>query len=75
MVMTQELSAKAREILDVLQGVDSWLDRNEIADKLGKNRLNPHEVKVLDGLVDTGQVERDAEQVGISEKYIYRIAQ
>lgn len=72
-IMTQELTPKALELIEVLRGADKWLDRSEIANILGKNRLNPHEIKVLDGLADTGQVSRDTETIGIRDKYLYRI--
>lgn len=63
----------SQEILNALS--EDWLGRDEIAQKWGKKRLNPSEIDYLRELVESGQVERKTETVGITPKYYYRKAQ
>lgn len=72
LLMTKSDEIKER-LLDALQLANDWMAREEIAESIGKNRLNPSDLKHLEGLVETGQVERKTEIVGITPKYLYRL--
>lgn len=60
---------KQQELLDVVGS--EWLDRSQIAAKLGKKTLNPLEVKYLEELVSSGAIRRKIELAGIREKFFY----
>ena len=74
MLRTGEITVRALELLDALKahrGV--WMTRAELARATNKNRLSPHDVDLLDRLVDAGLIEkrrRDSNTpVGIAYDY------
>jgi prolyl-tRNA editing enzyme YbaK/EbsC (Cys-tRNA(Pro) deacylase) len=72
MLVMSQRKDKQGELLGVLGS--AWLDRNQIAEALGKKKLNPLEMKYLEELVETGALRREIQIVGISEKFVYRKA-
>lgn len=66
---------KRAQVLAILRGHDGWMDRTEIAAALGKKALNPSEKLLLERLADAGEIERDNQIVGITEKRVYRVRQ
>ena len=65
MLMTQELSALQQAILDVLRGSTVPMTRSEIASALGRpNRLVPHDIDMLEGLVEMGLVLKSEDIIG-----------
>lgn len=78
MLMTFNRRARVGEVqkrlLDVLQAETDWMDRDEIAKRLNKNVLSSSERLHLQRLADSGQIEIKTERRGISDAYLYRIA-
>jgi hypothetical protein len=72
MLYMPDLTRMGARILGVLRDNGDWMTRADIAAKMGKSRLNPNDLKQLEGLVSDGLVERDSEVVGISPQYLYR---
>lgn len=60
---------KKAELLGAIS--TQWIDRHEIAQKLGKKRLNPLEIAYLEELVMTGAIRRKIQTAGIAEKFVY----
>jgi DNA-binding response OmpR family regulator len=53
-----ELTPKSKRALKVLQRhAGQWLSRSQIAEWLGKKRLNPNDIKNLDYMVAVGVIE------------------
>lgn len=52
-----ELTDHAHELLAVIRAADDWIGRKEIADKLGKNRVNVWEAVLLERLERAGLIE------------------
>jgi predicted transcriptional regulator len=76
MLMTTELTPLQQVLLNVLRGANDWMSRSKIADELERpNRLNPHDVKMLERLVDDGLVEKSKRVLSgatVQTEYIYR---
>lgn len=54
---TGELTPHMKKILDALRSAGDWMNRSELAKALGKNRLTPYDVQILDELATAGTVE------------------
>jgi Fe2+ or Zn2+ uptake regulation protein len=48
---------QARKIIAVLYDTADWTNRDEVAQKLQKARLNPHDISLLDRLAANGFIE------------------
>lgn len=70
--MAEKITKRAQRLVDALRRHAAWMDRGDLAQAIGKNRLNPHDIELLDGLVDMGLVERNEQATGITMKYVYR---
>ena len=71
-----ELPQQAQRILEVFEKPDTWLKRRDIANRLGKTRLNPSETAILDMLAYMEMIEVETREVHgpIGFEYIYRRA-
>lgn len=50
-----QLTPHARKLLAALREYENlWLSRTEIADNIGKNRLTPYDIQLLESFVDIG---------------------
>lgn len=61
----QTLTVKDREskLMDAIRDLGpGWHDRNELADKLGKARLNPADIVTLDMMVERGLLDKGLAQ-------------
>lgn len=59
MLMTAEITDRARELLAALKAQDgAWVTRSELARATGKNRLSPHDVDLLERLIEAGLIEK-----------------
>jgi chromosome partitioning protein len=74
---SSELPPHAYDILNVLLQVDGWLSRSELALRLGKARLTPHEIALLERLTLSGMVESSTHenQSPVKYEWIYRAVQ
>lgn len=74
MLPMTELTDKQRTILEAMRSAgDTWIDRAELAGALGRDRLNPHDVEMLERLEADGLIETDKRKTGITEKLVYRL--
>jgi hypothetical protein len=71
-----ELPKQAQRILEVFEKPGIWLKRRDIADKLGKARLNPSETAILDMLAYMQIIEVETRDIPgpIGFEYVYRRA-
>lgn len=50
-----ELTPHARKLLSALREYENlWLSRTEIAENIGKNRLTPYDIQLLESFADMG---------------------
>lgn len=70
-----EQTPQARRIIAALYDRADWTTRDELAKRLGKRRLNPHDIGLLDRLAACGLLEiKKRERPGrIGFEFIYRI--
>ncbi len=70
-----EQTPQARKIIAVLYDTADWTTRDEIAGKLQKTRLNPHDISLLDRLSANSFIEiKKRDHPGrIGFEYIYRL--
>jgi len=73
MLVMPELTKHGKLMLEAIRNYGDWLDRPKLAELLGKNRLNPNDLRLLQGLLDMGLITRDEQTVGITTKHLYRI--
>lgn len=73
MVMTADLTVVHKRLLDALKASGEWLDRDAIAESLGKELLNSSERQRLEELAEMGLAEKSTETRGITEAYVYRV--
>jgi hypothetical protein len=68
-------TASGRRLVAVLYDEADWLTRDQIALRLGKNRLNPHDITLLERLGAGGLVDiRKRDHPGrIGFEFIYRL--
>lgn len=52
------LTQRGQELLDALRVNGAWMSRAEIARATRKNRISPHDVMLLERLVEAGYVEK-----------------
>lgn len=71
----REQTPQAQKIIAVLYDVADWTTRDEIATKLRKNRLTPHDISLLERLAANGFVEiKKRDRPGrIGFEFIYRL--
>ena len=71
------LPRRAREILDALNAVEGYLDRNQLADATGKRRLSQNDLILLERLESAGLIESEkrAGKSPVGFQYVYRIKQ
>ncbi len=62
--MEAQLSKLEKRILEELQTAQSELTRSELAKRLGRNALYPHDINLLEGLVARGLVNKREETRG-----------
>lgn len=69
-----ELTPHMKKILDALRSAGDWMNRAQLAEALGKKRLTPYDVQILDGLATAGTVEAQRrEKPGfIPYEWVYR---
>ena len=70
-----EQTPQAQKILAILYDIADWTTRSEIAERLKKNRLTPHDISLLDRLTAEGLVEiKKRDYPGrIGFEFIYRM--
>lgn len=70
-----EQTPQAQKIIAILYDVADWTTRDEIAGKLHKKRLNPHDISLLDRLAANGFIEiKKRDHPGrIGFEFIYRL--
>lgn len=75
MLMDEQITTRARELLAALQTSGQWTARADIARATGKNRLSPHDVELLRRLVNVGLIEmrRRESKTPVGEAYDYRV--
>ena len=50
-----QLTPHARKLYDALKEYENvWLSRSDIADSIGKNRLTPYDIQLLESFTDLG---------------------
>lgn len=50
-----QLTPHARKLLSALREYENlWLSRTEVADYIGKNRLTPYDIQLLESFADIG---------------------
>lgn len=54
-----KLTPHGARLLAIIQGAGDWLDRPALAAAMGKKRLNPWDVLVLDKLAGAGLIEAE----------------
>lgn len=59
------------ELLTALQHEDGATDRQALAEKTGKDRLSPNDIKQLGKLADDGYISVSYEQRGIAKAELY----
>lgn len=71
-----ELPKQAQRILEAFENPGTWLKRRDIANRLGKTRLNPSETAILDMLAFMEIIEVETREIHgpIGFEYIYRRA-
>lgn len=57
LALPDQLTPKARAILDVLSQTDGWLKRSALAARLTKTMLNKWDIVLLGKLTDAGLIE------------------
>ena len=70
----QELTELQQLFLKVLQTNSDWMTRSDIAVAIERpNRLNPHDVAMLDDLATKNMIDIDERKVGaVKTVYIYK---
>jgi hypothetical protein len=72
----KSISEKRADVLDALKRCGAgWHGRAEIAAQLGRNKLNPTDVALLETLVELGQVEAERHEIDapIPIRWEYRV--
>lgn len=71
----REQTPQAQKIIAVLYDVADWSTRDEIANKLHKNRLTPHDISLLERLAANDFIEiKKRDRPGrIGFEFIYRL--
>lgn len=73
MLMTEQITDRARELLAALRAGGVWMSRADLARATGKNRLSPHDVDLLDRLAAADLAEKRKRKsntpVGIAYDY------
>jgi protein involved in polysaccharide export with SLBB domain len=69
------ISAQAEKILSAIKAAGGWVSRQQLAESLGKKKLNPYDIATLDLLVREGRIQEEKlERPGIiSYTFRYRI--
>jgi hypothetical protein len=50
-----QLTPHAKKLFDALKEFENvWLSRSEIADSIGKSRLTPYDIQLLEGFAELG---------------------
>lgn len=69
-----ELTEHAHKLLEILRGTDiTWMNRKDIARAIGKRRLTPYDIALLELLQDKGLVEIESRANGtpIGYEWVY----
>lgn len=71
-----DLPEQAQRILQTFEKPGIWLKRRDIAQQLGKNRLNPSDTAILDMLAYMDLIEVETREIPgpIGFEYVYRRA-
>jgi hypothetical protein len=69
-----ELTAQANKILDAIRANGDWMNRSDVAQAIGKKRLTPYDMGLLDELATAGLIEATRrDKVGfIPFEWVYR---
>lgn len=72
--MPDTITPKAEKIHAALERDGGWCRRSKIAELIGQNQLNPHDLKLLERLENAGKLEvKKRELPGwIDHEYMYR---
>lgn len=80
MIMTtnpppQNITPQGQQIIDFLRGRGDWTTRAQIADMLGKDKLNRWHVGLLDLMIQQGMIEFDRRPRpdGTTLEFVYRL--
>lgn len=65
------MTKKSNTLKQMFEATDSWLGRKAIAQRLGKNRLNPSDIACLEKLVTSGFLIEKSRIVGITSEKVY----
>lgn len=74
-----EITAKAQEILKIIEAAGGeWVNRRQLAESLGKNKLTQWNLKLLDdliaaGLIEAQQHEKPRRASAVGYEHVYRI--
>lgn len=68
------ITGRAKELLTALQANGDWMSRAELGRASGKHRLSPHDVMLLQRLIDAGhvQIRQRASNTPVGTAYDYR---
>jgi predicted transcriptional regulator len=71
-----EQTPQAQKIIAILYDTADWMTRDEIAGRLHKNRLTPHDISLLERLAANNLIEiKKRDRPGrIGYEFIYRLA-
>jgi hypothetical protein len=74
MTTKEELTDLQQLLLDVLERNSDWMTRSQIADAIERpNRLNPHDVSMLDDMAEKGIIDVTERKIGaVKTEYIYK---
>lgn len=50
-------TGRGLDLLNAVKAADRWISRAEIAHATGKNRLSPHDINLLERMVNRGLIE------------------
>lgn len=67
-----ELTKGGQRILEIIENHEGWIDRSQLSKAMDKKQLNPHDMKLLEDLINLELIEVDTQISGITEKYVYR---
>jgi hypothetical protein len=71
--MSTQITNRAAELLATLQAnTEGWHSRAELAELMGKKRLNPHELDLLDQMGRDGLIRVSKQDRGINRAIVYR---
>lgn len=69
-----ELTAHAQTLLGIVRAADGWINRQYIAQQLGRRKLNVWDTKLLDDMAEADVIQRRKNPIsgGIGFEYQYK---